>query len=168
MAASRPRSLNLRAVALVLCGVLVDATALTGNFGCRACTDDVCFSRARVIVGEPGDGPLLAGTYLIELTADDVSATSTCEVGAGGVSIDCGELAGFQLSAPLFDSAPGTPHTQLWFDFGEQLPETVTLQIFHKGAVVLNRAIMLDYRLSEPGCDDECREAIEELAFDRE
>ena len=161
------RTRSLRALAFVAFALLVDATALTVNLGCQACDGGICTSRARVIVGEPGDGPLLDGTYEIELTADGVSATSTCEVTDGGVEIDCGPLAGFEISAPLFDSAPGTAHTQIWFDFGEQLPKIVALRVAHEATVVLDSSTELDYQLTDPGCDDDCRDAILNLRLDR-
>lgn len=157
---------SLRGLALAVGGVLLGATAVAADLGCRACDDDVCVSQARVIVGEPGDGPLLAGTYVLELTVDGVLASTTCTVAAGAASVSCGELGEFPISTPLFDSSDN-PHTQIWIDFAEPLPEGVELSVEHDGAAVLAASVTFDYELSEPGCDADCRRALEELSFER-
>jgi hypothetical protein len=158
---------KIRPLVLALAGGLLGAAAVAVDLGCQRCTDDVCFSQARLIVGEPGGGPLRAGTYFIELTVDGEAVSTTCEVAAGAADVDCEALGEYPISAPLFDS-PDNPHTQIWIDFSEPLPEAIELNVEHDGASVLATAFEFDYELSKPGCDAECRDALTELAFERE
>lgn len=152
-----------------ICPLALAVGALLGvavDLACQPCDASVCVSQARLILGEPGDAPLRAGDYVLELTVDGEAFSTTCEVTAEAKSVDCESLEKFPISAPLFDS-PDNPHTQIWIDFAEPLPAAIELRVEHDGAAILESAFEFDYALSEPGCDAECRDALTELAFER-
>ena len=151
------RGLSLASAALAL---------LTVPVGCHPCTDEECVPLARAIFVEPGGGPLQAGHYVVDVTADGVLSSVTCDVGPAGKSAKCSDPARGDVWTPLFGSEDA-PHEQIWVDFQDDVPATLAVRIEHEGALLFEADIPLDYGKVGDACPGDCASVIENLKLDR-